>query len=131
MKYIIDSYAWIEYLEGSILGQKVHEIVTNTNNEIISLSVTIAEVISRVKRKKGNVEIAFKAITSNAKIIEISSQVAQEAGLLHADMRQKIKNFGLVDSFLVILARKLDAKILTGDPHFKGFKETLFINSKK
>ena len=23
MKYVIDSYAWIEYLDGSILGEKV------------------------------------------------------------------------------------------------------------
>lgn len=93
MKYIIDSYAWIEYLEESKLGEKVHEILTNTTHEIISLALTIAEVISKVKRKKGNVEIAFKAITANAKIMDINSQIAKETGLFHAEIRQKIRNF--------------------------------------
>ena len=126
MKYIIDSYAWIEYLEGSKLGEKVREIILN-NYELYSLNLTIAEVISKVKRKKGDSEIAFKAITSNSKILEITPEMAKNAGLFHAEIRQKIKNFGLVDSLLLIVARELKAKILTGDNHFKGFKEAVFI----
>ena len=42
-------------------------------------------------------------------------------------MRKKFKDFGLIDSMILLTTRKLDAKILTGDPHFKGFKETIFI----
>jgi len=127
MKCIIDSYAWIEYLEGSKLGEKVHEVITNENNNVFSINLTIAEVISRVKRKKGNVEIAYRAIVSNSKIIEITPKTAKKAGLFHAEIRQKVKTFGLVDSLIFVLAKELDAKILTGDPHFKGFKEAVLI----
>lgn len=126
MKYIIDSYAWMEYLEGSGLGEKVREILTG-NNEIYSLNLTIVEVISRVKRKKGNVEIAYSAINSNSKVVEITPEIAKKAGLFHTEIRNKIKNFGLVDALILILARELNAKILTGDKHFKGFKEAVFI----
>ena len=126
MKYIIDAYAWIEYLEGSNLGSKVREIILG-EDEIFSLNLTIAEVVSKVKRKKGNPELAFNAIKTNSKILEITPEIAKKAGLFHAEKREKTKNFGLVDSLILILARELKAKILTGDEHFREFKEAIFI----
>lgn len=128
MKYLIDSYAWIEYLGGSELGEKVHKVLIDEDNEIFSINLTIAEVVSRVRRKKGDEEIAYRAITSNSKIAEITPNIAKKAGLFHAEIREKIKNFGLVDALILILARELGARILTGDPHFKDFKEAIFIN---
>ena len=56
MKYIIDSFAWIEYLEGSKLGEKVREAILNKGNEIFSLNLCIAEVVSKAKRKKLDVQ---------------------------------------------------------------------------
>ncbi len=126
MKYIIDSYAWIEYLEGGKLGEKVREIIIG-DDEIISLSVVVAEVVSKVKRKNGNVDIAYNAINSNSNIVELTSEAAKKAGLLHAETRKNIENFGLVDAMLLVLARDIKAKILTGDNHLKDFKEVIFL----
>ena len=126
MKYIIDSYAWIEYLNGGKLGEKVRELILS-DNEIISLNIIIAEVVSKVKRKKGNIEIAYEAIKSNSKIIDINPEIAKKAGVLHAETRVEIENFGLVDALLVIVAREEKGKILTGDNHLKNFKEAIFI----
>ena len=127
MKYIIDSYAWIEYLEGSKLGEKVREIIIDNKNDIFSLNLCVAEVVSKAKRKNLSVETAFRAISVNSKVAEITPEIAKEAGLFHAERRQDIKNFGLVDAIILMLAKKLNAKILTGDPHFKDFKEAVFI----
>lgn len=126
MKYLIDSYAWIEYLDGSFAGEKVRKILIE-ENEIYSLSLIISEVISRTKRKGGNVETAYQAILSNSKIISISSEIAKNSGLFHAQMKDKIRDFGLVDSFVFVIAKKLNAKIITGDEHFRGFKEAVMI----
>ena len=126
MKFIIDSYALIEYLDGSSLGEKVKKIIEG-NNELFSLNLTILEVISRTKRKKMDFESAYQLIISISKIAEITPELAKKAGIIHAEIREKIKDFGLVDSLLIILARKLNAKILTGDEHFRGFKEAIMI----
>ncbi|MFA4953456.1 MAG: PIN domain-containing protein [Candidatus Pacearchaeota archaeon] len=126
MKYIIDSYAWIEYLDGSLLGEKVKKILEG-DNEIYSLNLTISEVISRVKRKNGNIDIAYTAINSISKVAEITPEIAKKAGEFHAEIRKKIKDFGLVDSLILILARKLNAKVVTGDEHLHKFKEAVFI----
>jgi len=126
MRYLIDAYAWIEYLEGSNKGKKVREILTS-DNELYTLDLCIAEVISKIKRQQQNVIIAYKAITLNSKIISLGSEDAREGGLLHAEMHSKIKDFGLVDSLLLFIARKRNAKIITGDKHFKNMKEAVFL----
>lgn len=126
MKYIIDSYAWIEYLNGTSLGEKVRKVLTE-DNEIFSLNLTVAEVVSRTKRANSDIETAYQAINFNSKVAEITPELAKKAGLFHAEIRKQIKDFGLVDSLILILARELNAKIITGDPHFKNFKEAVFL----
>lgn len=125
MKYLIDAYAWIEYLEGSDAGKKIREIVAV--NEVLTLSITLAEVISKVKRKGLDEQIAFNALMSNSVITHVSSSVARTGGLIHAEIRKSIPNFGLVDSLLLAVARENRIKIVTGDHHFAKFKEVLFI----
>lgn len=125
MKVLIDSSAWIEYLEGSSAGKKVSDILKT--DDTYSLNLIIAEVISKVKRSNKDANLAYRIISSNSKILTITPEIAKNAGLLHADIKKKIKRFGLIDSLILISARNLKAKILTGDGHFKGFKETIFI----
>jgi predicted nucleic acid-binding protein len=125
MKYLIDAYSWIEYLEGSIKGEKVNKIINS--EEIFVLPITIAEVVSKIKRKMGNEKIAYESIVKKAKLINMTPRIAKEAGLLHAEMRSKIPQFGIVDSIIITTAREINAKILTGDHHFKHFPETVFL----
>ncbi len=127
MKYIIDSYAWIEYLDGTQLGEKVKEILEKEDNEIFSLNLTLSEVISRTKRKNKDIVIAYQAISLNSKVAEITPELAKKAGLFHAEIRKEIKDFGLVDSLVWILSEDLNAKVVTGDVHFKNFKEVIFL----
>jgi predicted nucleic acid-binding protein len=52
-----------------------------------------------------------------------SYEDALEAGDLHARTRKTSPSFGLADSFVLQLARKVGARVLTGDPDFRGIKE--------
>ncbi len=126
MKYLIDSFAWFEYFEGTDIGNKAKEFI-ESDNELFSINLTISEVVSRFKRKKFDYELAYKAIITNSKVIEISPELAKKAGILHADLKEKYDNLGLVDALLITLARNLNAKILTGDQHFKEFKEAVML----
>ncbi|MEK6895080.1 MAG: PIN domain-containing protein [Nanoarchaeota archaeon] len=126
MKYIVDSSAWIEYLEGSKLGEKIREIIIS-ENEIYVLNLIIAEVVSKVKRKNSDAELAYKTIITNSKIIELTPKIAKEAGLFHSEERKKIRNFGLVDSLILVAAKLINAKIVTKDEHLLKFKEAFVI----
>lgn len=126
MKYVIDSFAWIEYLDGTSAGEEVRKILIG-ENDIYTLNLSVAEVVSRVKRLGKDSDVAYDSIISNSKILDITVELARESGLFHAEIRKKIKDFGLVDVFILLSARKLKAKVVTGDKHFKGFKEAVFI----
>ena len=126
MKIIIDAYAWIEYLDGSESGLKIKEFLEK-ENELFTLTLTIAEVISRAVRVGADTSTAYNAIAYNSNIIDINRDIAREAGLIHAKIKKEIKDFGLIDSFLLAVANKIGAKIITGDKHFKGIKNVIFI----
>ena len=126
MAYIIDTSAWIEYLEGSIKGEKVHHILKE-REEIFTIPIIIAEIISKTKKNKENIEIAYNSIISNVKLFEITPKIAKEAGILHAETKAKLKSFALADALIICTARALNAKIITLDNHFKYFKEAILL----
>ncbi|MFH0837470.1 MAG: PIN domain-containing protein [Candidatus Aenigmatarchaeota archaeon] len=125
--FVIDTYAWIEYLISSDSGESVKKIVENTSNQIYTNIVTLSEVMSKVNRENMDVKIAFDAVTKTSMIFNIDNQFAFDVGALHAEQRRKIKDIGLADIFVLLTAKRLNASIVTGDPHFKGFKNVVFI----
>jgi len=125
-RYVVDSYAWIEYLDGTEIGRKVSDLIKE-NNEIFTCVLTIAEVASKAARKGKDVKIAYDVLTSNSKIIDADEELSLRVGLLHFEMRKTVKDFGLADAYILATAGKLKAKILTGDIHFKNMKEAVLI----
>ena len=123
MKYVVDSYAWIEYFKESKEGIGFGKIIDDVENEIFSSIITIAEVCSVFKRENRNPDMAYTSILDLSEIYFLNPELSKEAGIVHAEIRKKIKDFGLADAFILLTARKLGAKILTGDPHFKGLKK--------
>ena len=126
-RFVIDAYAWIEYLEGSEKGKKFAEIIEDNSNELFTSSATSSEVISKFLRVKKDVKIALTAIDTLSTIAVINQELGVEAGFIHYEAKKKSKDFGMLDAFVAATAKKLNAKILTGDPHFKGFKEAVMM----
>jgi predicted nucleic acid-binding protein len=125
--YVVDAWAWREYLIGSEYGSKVDEILENEGNEIYTCAVTLAEVVSKVAREEKDVEVAYSLLLSNSQIIDADEELSRCAGEMHAEMRQKEKDFGLADSYVLATARKFKSKILTGDMHFKNLAEAILL----
>ncbi len=126
MKFIIDAHSWIEYLNGSESGEKLNKILKE-DNEIYVLPITIAEVIGKIKKLGKNIETAYKTIITNAQIMESTPKIAKEAGILYVETRKVKPAFGIVDALLIATAKINDIKIVTGDSHFKSFKEAIII----
>jgi predicted nucleic acid-binding protein len=126
-KYVIDAYAWIEYLIGSKAGEKVKSILEKETNDIYTCAVTVAEVVSKTAREGREFEVAYDILLSNSQIVNIDEEISKEAGVLHCEMRKTNRDFGLADAYVLAVARTVNAKILTGDPHFRGVKEAVLI----
>lgn len=126
-KVVVDSWAWIEYLGGSPKGETVRDIVENKKIAAYTSSVSLAEVVSKFLRQHRDPEEAVKGIAALSHILPADAESAVAAGKIHADVHARARDFGLADAFVLAAARKLGAHVLTGDPHFKQFPETILI----
>lgn len=124
---MIDAWAWVEYLIGSKFGKKLEEVLDESSSEVYTCAITLGEVISKVAREGRDTEAAYTMLLSNSKIISIDEELSKHAGLLHCEIRKTAKDFGLADAYVLATAKMLKAKILTGDAHFNGIKETVLI----
>lgn len=126
-KYVIDAYSWVEYFQGTDSGKKVKELIENPDSINYTNMLTIAELSSFFQRKGYDFKEAKKILLSLSKAFEISVDFAEDAGKLHAIVKKERKHIGLADIFVLLTARKLNAKVLTGDEDFRGFKEVVLI----
>ena len=125
--YVIDAWAWVEYLIGSEEGAELDKILHENSNDVYTCAITLAEIISKVSREKRDIEAASDVVSSNSKIVNIDKDLSVQAGLLHCEMRKTLKDFGLADAYVLAAARRLNAKVLTGDLHFKNIKDAIMI----
>lgn len=125
--FVIDAYAWIEYFDGTLLGEKVKALIEDKRNIVYTNVLTIAELSGRFSKTNKNFDEAKKITTSLSAIYNITSDFAEEVGKLHVELKKERKHMGLVDAFVLLTARKLNAKVVTGDEDFRGLKEALMI----
>ena len=120
-RVVVDSWAWLELFRGSEKGRRVDRELAGS--EPFTSAITLAEVVSVSLRRRRPVDDKVAAIRGQSKVVSPSSDDALDAGRIHAEARRKSPNFSLSDSFVLQLARKVGAKVLTGDPDFRGMKE--------
>ncbi len=61
-------------------------------------------------------------VKNKATVLNITEEIAKLAGDIH--LKEKM---GVVDAFVYAFAIKNNGKVLTGDPHFKGKENVIFI----
>ncbi len=121
--FTIDTFAWIEYLEGTVSGEKIGEIIENDNEyTLFTPSIVLAELADALARGKLKInwEDIVRFIKFNTKIIEINEDIARDAGLIKFRLRKKYDDFGLVDGVVLATSLYTSSKLLTGDPHLVG-----------
>jgi len=121
-KLVLDSWAWVELLTGSEKGRKVESRILSAE-QVYTTTFSLAEVISVTARRGRPSEKAAEVIRSNSKILAPSGDDSIESGLIPAKSKSERSNLSLADSFVLQSARKLGAKVLTGDPDFQGVKD--------
>ena len=83
--------------------------------------------MTRLSQFYSAAEKAYEVIQSNSRIVAPTAEDSFLAGKLHAEIKSTRRNFSLADSFVLQAARKLDAKVITADPDFKGIEEADFL----
>ena len=136
MRVVIDSYAWIELFIGSRAGNKVKDIISEAT-EVYTPSIVLAEIARKYFRegfREEDVRYRVRIISDISVVVNIEPEIAVDAGKCYLELREIAKREGLTppslaDAVILSVARHLNAKILTGDPHFKDLPETIWLNS--
>jgi len=130
MKFTLDTYAWIEYLEGSNEGEKVREILEEGEQEIFTPSIVLAELSDAIiKGKVGiNWNDLLKLIKIKTNIIFINEDIAKNAGIIKAELRKKHSGVGLIDCIILSISRAKKSVLITGDPHLTSESDVSNIN---
>ena len=131
-RYVIDTYAWIEYIRGTPEGLKAKEFIEG--KETVTPTIVILEfekyLLKRLREKSDslkNYESKREYVRSISTIVNLDYALSLSAAKLDLDMKEKIKNWGMADSIVLATARSLNAKVVTGDEHFRGLAEAVMI----
>ncbi|MBC8520909.1 MAG: PIN domain-containing protein [Methanomicrobia archaeon] len=123
---LIDSFAWIEYFMGTKKGEEVKEVV-ESDVQLYTSPIVIAEIYSKSLRTDGRAEERRNFIVKRCAIILIDEEIAVEAAKIHAEAKKTMEDFGLADAFVLASARYKNVNVLTGDPHFKDYSESVML----
>jgi predicted nucleic acid-binding protein len=128
MTVLVDSWAWIEYFKGSAAGEKVKELIENSQDKVIVSTVNIAEVYNSFLRdypppdNKRYAEASRKAMKQRSYVYEVDEGIAVDSAKIKHE-----KKWDLGDSIIYATTKREGTNVLTGDPHFRGLKDVVFL----
>ena len=123
---LLDSFAWMEYFMGTQEGENIRKLVDD-DIQLYTSPIVIAEIYSKSLRTDGNAEERKDFIIKRCALIVLDENIAVEAAKIHAENKIKKPDFGLADAIILASARNRNIKVVTGDPHFKDFKDAIMM----
>jgi predicted nucleic acid-binding protein len=136
-KIVADSYAWIEIFLGSAAGDEARKSMTEAE-EVFTPDTVLAEIARKYHREgitDDTIRTRLASILEASEILRVDEEVALAAGKAYRELESKARNENLrkpslFDAIVLADARMQDAKVLTGDRHFMGLPETLWLETR-
>ncbi len=114
---VIDSTLWIEYFADTEAGNKVAEIIENTN-ELIVPTITIYEVFKKLLLETNEDDALFAiAHMRQGKVIELSEELSLSAARISKDNKMP-----MADSIIYATNIKYNCILWTQDKHFTNLR---------
>ncbi|MBN1762785.1 MAG: type II toxin-antitoxin system VapC family toxin [Methanomicrobia archaeon] len=120
---LVDSFAWLEILQGSERGRAALNLIRQSEKVFISV-LNLYELRYRIEQLKDEqtANEFLKTIQVHAKTINVDDEIALQGAQL------KLKyGLGAIDSLLLATARVHNLKLLTGDKHFETMPDAILI----
>jgi len=123
---LIDSWGWVEFFAGSKIGELVRAYIMDENQEIIISSINLAEIyrIALDRFDEQTAEKRRRSMISRCYLIPVDEEIA----IMGAKFRHE-RDWGLGDALIYATAIREGAAVLTGDPHFKGLNDVIFLEN--
>lgn len=122
--FVIDTFAWVEYLIGSPRGRNATKYIESgraATPTIVLLELVkwfLREVEAR-RRTMAEMNHAFEFVRTSTLLVDLDEKLARTAGETDFVMKKKVQGWPLADSIVYATATTVGATVVTGDPHFK------------
>ncbi len=134
MRLTIDSFAWIELIRGTRLGIEAQRRIESADT-CFTPAIVLAEVAHRCLRDglaEALVRRELGAMAEASAVVAVDADVAVAASAATSELRrharaQRLPIPGLGDGLVLATARRTGSQLLTGDPHFRGRPEVLWL----
>jgi predicted nucleic acid-binding protein len=129
LRYVIDSFAWLEYFMGTTRGKAAKEIIDSGTDEKFTPAICIAEVYAKSLKSEGEemAETRRNFIRDRSAVSPLTEEVAVAAAKIDVERKKTVRRWGLADSTVLATGRELGARVVTGDEHFHGLQDVLVI----
>lgn len=119
---VLDTWAWVHFWQGDV---RVKQFLKGTEQLITSV-ITIAELERHMGNDPVKMGEMLLEIKQRSRIVPIDIEIARLAG----SIRREMKAGGITDALIIATAMKNNnAKILTGDPHFRIYPGVIFVDN--
>ena len=125
-RYVVDSFAWIAFLQKEPNWETVQEFFRQADRGTISLYMSLinfGEIVYLVERRLGLP--AAHQFLGKAKVAPIELVPATYQRVIEAAHIKASYPMSYADAFATALAQEFDATILTGDPEFRAVEHLI------
>jgi predicted nucleic acid-binding protein len=126
---VFDAYAWVEYALDSPKADMVAQMLESSSEAFTPASVLaeLKESMLRHGLRPQLIRWVLTFVRSRTTVVEIDAEVAEVAGETNFKQKKTVKSWGMLDSFVLAVARVKGGKVLTGDAHFKDMNNVIYI----
>ncbi len=124
MNVVFDTYAWIEYFLGSEQGKIVESYIKES---IITPFIVLLELSYRADKEGWNFKQYLDFMKVNSKITSVTEEFILKFGQVYNRVKKDVPGIGIADAIVLLTALEENAKILTGDEHFKNLPQVIFL----
>jgi len=128
----MDTYAWVEYLLGSRKGEAARAYIEGDRG--LTPSVVLTELrrwylreIESHRRTSREMQEHLSFVQTATSIVPLDANLALKAGETDFLMKKRVKYWPLADSIIYATARARGAQVVSGDPHFKGLEDVIYL----
>ena len=134
MKIVVDSWAWVEMLKLSDAGRTAKAEIERAE-DVLTPAIVLVELARKYIREgtdQRTVQRWLQGISEASEVYGIDTELAMRSALASMELversrKERLEPPGLGDALVLATARANEAQVLTGDPHFKGLRETIWL----
>ncbi len=134
-RIVVDTYAWVEFFLGTEKGEVVKRLIFETD-EVYTPDIVLAELARKYVREgveESEVAKRVKAVEDVSTIVPVDHEAALLTAKAYLELVEHARALGLkkkpslADAVVLAQARRLKARVVTGDPHFRGLPEVIWL----